>query len=345
MMPENWRVPAATFFAVALVIGAYLVARDAQSPAVAQASAETALLRAIAARDTDQDGLSDWEEALYGTDPRSADSSHLGMTDGEAVAKGLIVPKAIADMTIATSTSAADGSFDYAAEGLTPPTEGTLTASFAQDFFSLYLAAKSAKGGADLSEDDIAAISEQALQSLTTAVAAAPDYKSRDDLAISGSGAEALRTFAVRAEAVLLKNTSEAANTGLGYLRSAIEDGDATAYTHLASMAQMYRRSAVGLAMLSVPKELAADDLLLINTLMRMSEIDSDFARADIDPLAAIIALKQYLPTATALGQAFIHIGDVYANADVTFSAGSPGASFVNVIADVTASQQEVEKP
>src|ERR1035437_7373016 len=127
---KHKQIGAATLFSVVIVVGAYFLARGIESPPVVQASTETALLQAIASKDSDSDGLPDWEESRYGTDPHVADTFHLGMTDGESVAKGLIVPKAIADIPVATSTPTANNNIDYATAGLTPPTEGTPADAF-----------------------------------------------------------------------------------------------------------------------------------------------------------------------------------------------------------------------
>lgn len=330
---QNWRALAATFLAVGIVAGAYTLARGIESPEVAQASAETALLQAIATKDSDGDGLADWEETLYGADPSVSDTFHLGMKDGEAVAKGLVVPKALSDISVATSSPSGGGT-----DGLPPPpAEGTLTADFAKNFFMSYLAAKQAKGGADLSESDMKEVADKAVSSLS-AVAVAPDYKSVKDLTVSGSGADALRAFAMSAEAVLLKNTANATKTPLGYLKSILQDNDTTAFAHLSSLASMYRGAAAGLAALPVPKELATDNLALVNALMRMSQITLDFTKADTDPLATILALQQYQDVARALADAFLNIGKAYAAAGVSLRAGEPGASFVNFAADVIAS-------
>jgi len=339
---ENWRILAATLFSAALVIGAYVIARGVGSPPSAQASEESALLQAIATKDSDNDGLPDWEEALYGTDPRNSDSSKLGMTDGEAVAKGLIVPKAIADMSRATPSP--DGS-QIVDPSLPPaPADGTITAAFAKSFFTLYLVAKQNAGDADLTDADMQNIANQALNSLSSSITVAPDFKSANDLIVSGSGTDALMSFAANAEVVLLKNTSSATTSELKYLKSALMNNDATAYSHIASIAKAYRDSAFGLAILPVPKELASDDLALINAMMRMSEITTDFTRADTDPLAAILALNQYSQAAQSLGMAFVNIGKIYAAAGISLPAGAPGASFVNIIANV-ASKQAATKP
>ena len=342
---EHWRILAAALFSAALVYGAYALARDAGAPAMAEASSETALLQALAARDSTGDGLPDWQKALYGIplNATTTDYFHLGMTDGEAVAKGLIVPKAIADVPTATSSpvggSIGDPSLPAASAS------GTLTAAFAQDFFSLYLARKQAGGNAPLSKSDLQDIANQALASLASSVAVAPDFKSKDDLMISGSGPEAMRAFATNAEAVLVKNTNDATMTDIDYLKGALTDNDTSAFAHIASIAKSYRGGAAGLAVLPVPRELAASDLALMNALMRLSEIDNDFTRAYSDPVVTMIALHQYADAVAALDKAFSDIGVLYKAAGVTLVPGAPGAAFVNMSADSAASPAAATKP
>ncbi|MDP2651757.1 MAG: thrombospondin type 3 repeat-containing protein [bacterium] len=341
-IPENWRVPAAALFSVVLITGAYMLARSVESPPAAQASTETALLQAIAKKDSDNDGLPDWEEALYGTSSNNPDSFSLGMTDGEAVAKGLVVPKVIANIQVATSSP--NGSSDFDSSLPSPAAEGTLTAAFAENFFSLYLATKEAKGGGDLSESELSNISDQALNSLSSAVIAAPDFKSMRNLTVSGSGPDALKAFAASAEAVLLKNTSAATKSEVLYLQDLVEKNDPTALAYITALAKVYRDSAAGLAVLPVPTELAADYLSLINAMARVSETTTDFARVETDPLATILALKQYPDAVLALGTAFINIGNIYKKGGIFLSTGAPGASFVNMIADIE-TQQQVTTP
>ena len=332
---EHWRVLAATLFSAVLIAGVYVLGRGIESPPVAQASTESALLQAIATKDSDVDGLPDWEEALYGTSPSTADTFHLGMTDGEAVTRGLIVPKAIADISVSGSDASPSDA----------PSEGTITAAFAQTFFTLYLAAKQASGGADLSENEMNNVANQALQSLGTALAAAPDFKSAEDLTIHGAGTEALTEFAVRAEAVLLRKTSNATKSEILYLKDAVEKNDTEALPYISSIAKAYRESAIGLTALSVPSELAGDDLALINALMRISRIADDFTKVNDDPLATILALQQYPQAVLALGNAFIHIGTIYQTAGISLPADAPGAAFVNLMQNIATSQQAAKKP
>ena len=289
---QNWRVIGATLFSTVLIIGAYALARGVSSPPVAEASTETALLQSIASRDSDADGLPDWEEALYGTDPHNSDTFKLGMTDGEAVAKGLVVPKAIADVPTATSTPAGRILTDPT---LPIPAEGTITAAFAKNFFTLYLNAVQASGDGNLSESDMQNVASEALSQLAQSVTLAPDFKSMQNLTVTGSGSDALRAFAVSAEAVFLTNKGKATNTETAYLKDVLDNNDTTALSNISSIAKVYRSVAVGLIALPVPTELANDDLVLINAMARMSEITEDFTRVSTKSRQYIHTNRQYL--------------------------------------------------
>ena len=337
---RHWQIVTETLFSVALVFGAYILARGFESPPVVQASTETALLQAIATKDSSGDGLPDWEKALYGipVNATTTDYFHIGMTDGEAVAKGLIVPIAIANIPVATSSA---GSLVVDPSLPPAPAPDTLTAAFAQNFFELYLAAKKANGGADLTESQTSAIADQAVNTLSSAIKPAPDFKSAQNLTVFGSGPVALKAFAINAEAVFKKNTSTATTSELQYLQYAVAQGnDTNAIRQIAAIAKGYQDSAIGLSVLPVPTELAADDLILINQMMRISEIITDFTKVNTDVLATILALKQYPQAVVSLADAFTNIGTIYGAEGATLSPGTPGASFVNLISDMAAKQK-----
>ncbi len=332
---EHWRSILAVLISVVFVRGAYLLARGIELPQVARASSETALLQAIATKDSNGDGLPDWEKTLYGIPINSTttDYFNLGMTDGEAVARGLIVPRAVSDISIATSSSASiESSIN---PSLLVPPKGSLTEVFAQSFFSSYLKAKQKNGGADLSQNDTRAIANQALKTLSSSIRATPNFKTIKQLNISGSGTTALKTFAIQAEAIMTKNTSDAKKSEIKYLQDALQKGDTTAYEHLSSISKAYKDTAVGLSVLQVPTELANTDLMLVNSFMRISQITNDFARANKDPLATILALKQYPKAVLELKQSFINIGNIYTTSGILLTKGAPGASFVNIASDL----------
>lgn len=332
---KHWQISAATLFSVVIVVGAYFLARGIESPPVVQASTETALLQAIASKDFDADGLTDWQEELYGTDPHIADTFHLGMTDGEAVARGLIVPMAIANIQTASSSPVS-----YDGNGLPPPpADGTLTSAFVQNIYNFYLAARDANGGADLSDAQMSEVANESIQSLASIAVIEPDYKSEKDLTVINSDADALKVFAANAEAIFRKNTSTATTSEINYLQYAEQGDDTVAISQMNLIAKGYRDVAAGLSVLPVPKSLAADDLLLINAMMRVSQITSDFAKINTDLLSTIVALEQYPQAVQSLKDAFTHIRDIYKSAGITIPTGTHGASFVGFIDNLVAKQ------
>lgn len=336
----HWRIFAASLFSIVLICGAYVLARGIGSPRLAEASTETELLKAIATRDTDNDGLPDWEESLYGTDPRIADTKNLGMTDGAAVKKGLIVPIAVA-ASPAASTTAPSAPILGA-----PPaaSEGSLTDAFARSFFTLYVSAKQANGGADLTADEISALADQAIAVLASNVSAAPDYKTKADFKVSGTGPTALLEYAASAESVMKVFAPNLPKSELIYLQDAL-NGDATAFTHIETLADAYQNVAKGLAVLPVPQELVDTHLKLVNAMKRISGAARDFARVNSDPMLTMLALKQYPQAVVDLAGAFQAIDTTYKSQHVTIEEGQPGAFFVGVYAKVQAKSLATSTP
>lgn len=340
---RHWKVFGAALVSVLLIVGAVYLSRDGLVP-TASASSEEELLKTLATKDSDRDGLPDWEESLYGTDPQKADSNGLGMTDGEAVRAGLIVPKAIAD--ISNTPGGVSGTNPYDPSLPAPPAEGTLTAAFTQEFLLRYVEAKEENGREPLTPLQIKAIADETIAVLATVVVRAPDFKSLKDLSITDSSPEAMLEYAKKAEAAMKAHAGTARAGELAYLKRALEGTEPEdALVQLASIAKTYRETAAGLAAIPVPGTLAPHHLAIVNTLMRSSEISNDFARVSSDPLAAMLGLQQYPDTALAIGEAFIAIGNTYRDAGITLTADTPGASFVNLMVDLAAKQAAQAAP
>lgn len=335
----HWRIVGALALSVALIVGAYVLARGIHSPPVVQASSEQELLEAIAKRDTDSDGLPDWEEALYGTDPRAADTKNLGMSDQEAVAKGLIVPAAVA---VRGDTPLEPESM--ASSSLPVPPQGTLTRALSESFITEYLQAFAESKDGVLSEEKMKAITDKVLNELDTSVVATPDFKKKSELKIQGSGPESLRAFAAAAEKVYLGHTREPSDTELILLQKVLETGDPVALKHIHNVAGLYEKGAVGLSVLPVPSELVDVHLKMVNALMRMSETTRDFTLADADPIATMIALKQYPEAVKKLGEAFAEVNQIYTRAGVVLEFDEAGVGYVRLIEWLMADQEAAEK-
>jgi hypothetical protein len=95
--------------------------------------------------DSDGDGLKDWEETLWGTDPLNPDSDGDGISDGEEIRlnRNPLVKGEGEKVTISSSTSSA-------------PETLTATDRFSREFFTRYVALK--QSGKKVTQNEINAI-------------------------------------------------------------------------------------------------------------------------------------------------------------------------------------------
>jgi hypothetical protein len=334
----NGKILGAVFFSAVLIVGAYTVARGVQAPSIAQASTEAELLKQIAARDSDADGLSDWEEALYGTDAFKADTRGLGMTDAQAVATGLIIPKRNYDSSTAPSSPTSGNTID---PSLIVPAEHTITKALSEDLTTSYASAVANSPNGHLTEADMQKLRNRLIGLLDETLVPSPDFLSYRELKVSGSGEDALKAFAIAAEAVFMANKAKVNNKGeIAHLKDALQNDDKLALGYIVGISMLYYKAAVGLSVLPVPEELVDADKALINALYRLSLITADFTRAYSDPLLVMHALKQYPGAVQNLGDALIRINTVYKTSGVKINESEPGASFVYLVDRFVAKQK-----
>lgn len=316
-----------------MISGAYLAARGGSGTPLAQASTETALLEQIAQRDSTGDGLPDWEKSLYGIplDATSTDYFGLGMTDGEAVAKGLLVPKADGP---AAATPAPDTANPTMIGGTPAPERGSLTDTFAKSFFSLYVAAMQANGGS-LTNDQINTLAQQALQQLSASATPAPDFKTMADIKVSGSGPDALKGYAAAVEHIMSVHGAKLPESELQYLQDYLDSNDSAALDHIRQLAAAYHDTASGLSALTVPQELATTHLALINALARIGDEATDFSRVTTDPLVSMLALQNYPQEVANMIAAFSALQGTFESEHVSIPSGQPGAQFQILVSNL----------
>ncbi len=267
----------ASLFSILLIAGAYGVATwgGVRLPS-AEASTQSELLQAIAQKDADQDDLPDWEESLYGTDPGVRDSRGLGMTDGEAVAKGLIVPQVAAPTTF----EATDDSAPL-----------TLTAVFSRQLFLSYISLKIEKNGAALTSAEMSELTKTTIARLKeTNLTALVRSAAEVEITVSSEGA--LAAYAASAEAVFRAHEpDDAGKDELAHLKDAVA-GDAAAYERVRVRGQSYRNVAAGLMALPVPSTLVDEHIALVNALERLGTLVGEMAGLEVDPLGSMLALR-----------------------------------------------------
>ncbi len=253
--------------------------------------------------DTDGDGLEDWEEALWGTDPNNPDTDGDGAGDNDEVRAGRD-PLAPGPDDLLANRLLREGAPRAATSAST-----TLTQSLARNFFGSYLSLK-------LAGEFDARTKEYLVGRLinTTALAAAPRLYTAADFASTTvpATAAARRAYAEGLRALLARVRDKARHDEVLLLYSAEQEGNAEAREALKGNAAAYREALRALTALRVPEDARALHVRLANLFSRLERLARSLAESDTDPVAALVALQDYqpliaeIPDAVAQARAYV---------------------------------------
>jgi hypothetical protein len=307
--------------AVALVGGAYFLS-SAHISSVNAASTDDAL-RAYATQDSDGDGLPDWEEALFGTDPHKTDSKNLGMTDAQAVQSGKIALKVGQN---ASSTPSAGESLASTIPGQQAATS-SMTAQFAQAFFNNYI---STRGSRPPTQAEAQQFVQGAVANLVQS-GIRPDVYTASSMHISGSGSASLQAYAAAMDQVLSSHSAAVAYDEITYFSDAAQKNDKSAVASLKAISSAYVSTAQAAATVSVPNEAAQAHLAFVNSMSRLGTTIDDLSGVQGDPIRALVALGNYTPDGSAFIKSLQAFGPVFAQDNLVITTG-PGSRFYALV-------------
>jgi len=256
-------------------------------------------------RDDDGDGLLNWEEALYKTDPIKADSDNDGIPDGAEVEAG------DSPLVSGTSTSASS------------ETEYTPTDKLSQELFRQYLSLKST--GSDITPELSSRIAELVLSQDYSDEK--PAYSASDIKTTSETSVTAIRKY----------------GNDLGKILSAPPAGDITEidiFQRLSSepienykddltrIASRYEAMLKKLVLLPAPKEFAKAQADLANAITFFHAAVNGSLELETDPIDAIAEIGRYDYGIEILKSALKNMSSQFRGKGITFSANEAGALF-----------------
>lgn len=308
-------------FAVIVITGAWFLSKPGGA-SLANAESTEALLKSYAIQDTDGDGLPDWEESLYGTDPKKADTDGDGVNDAQAVKEGLV------KLSLSAEVPAAPGP-DLAADipGTTAAST-TLTDQFSQVFFNNYI---QSRGDSVPTQEEMQTFVENAVTSLEQS-RQRPDAYTASDLKVSGQGADALKAYAAAAEQAFIANDSHLPYGEMTYLSDAVLKNDSSAFTAIEKLSASYGSMARAIAAIPTPSDLAEGDLALINSLAHLSDTLTDLGAVEADPVRGMLGLAEYQTDSQAFTDSIVALGAIYAKNGISVSEGTSGAHFIQTV-------------
>jgi hypothetical protein len=232
-------------------------------------------------KDTDGDGLKDWEEVLYGTSIVNADSDGDGTNDDDEVRAGRDPLKPGPDDT---TTTTGESFAQYRA-----PKDISKTEGLARELFATYASLKTGGGiGTEFQNQAVEAVVERYVQESVVYTYSSDEltYASTQDSETIAEYRTAVRE-ALQAAAVVERSELEV----YAYL---IDSGRSVYEEELSRNASIYRGIAQALKRIPVPLLLSANHLALMNALMDFAAAIDDMVATYRDPLAALIATSAY---------------------------------------------------
>lgn len=242
-------------------------------------------------QDSDEDGIYDWEEGLWGTDPNKEDSDADGVSDGEEIA---IRKKEVqAENNLSEEDPGSESS--------------NQTEIFARQLLSTASLAEQQGGLSAESMEDFSKAFGDSIASSTI-----PDRFTLADLKLSS-----VSNAAYKAE--LAKAFDEYRKANISELGSIyrLANDDASASGDLERIAQLYAKLSDNLLKIQTPHAIAGTHLVLANNSLKLSIIFESMKALAEDPLSAVAGFKQYQKYSLEMESAIIRLTAYFSSVGV----------------------------
>lgn len=309
----------ASVIAVVLVAGAYVL--SGPIPFIDRVTAESSdeLLRAYAVKDSDNDGLTDWQESLYGTDPGNPNSFRADITDGEAARQELLTPRSLV-------REEEDLSKDLPGSD---PSPDSLTEEFSKKFLAQYLLTR---GNEPPGDAEVAQFVSDAINELVRDGLAKPRYATKDVKIAAGEGAATFLVYMQEMQAISDAHEPLLEDRDVAYIRKAVEEDDAEALKKLAAMSKTYEDLAEEIMRVRVPESAIAAHVATANALNYLAVSTDDIAAYRDDPIRTLLGIGEYRESIRLVLEALAMMHGPMVRSGVVVSSTAPEYDFYKTV-------------
>jgi len=243
-------------------------------------------LKDIIEKDSDNDGLPDWEEALWGTDPNLKD------TNGDGISDLIEITQKKKNLQINSSPK----------EQVSELNE---TEVFARNLFTTVAALKQAGQFNEKSVADLSAAFTQSIleNSLTDAFALS-------DLKKVASTKENNQAYLENINKLTENYRHFNLGSELEILGNAVQKKDEKDVAQLKDMGEAYQKFGAELSKIEVPEEIAENHLVMVNSAIKMGGALVNLAQVFTNPLNAIKYLPAYKQASEDFQKSIDDLGD-----------------------------------
>jgi len=263
-------------------------------------------------KDTDNDGLKDWEETLRKTNPNDPDSDDDGIPDGDETYSYSSARKEVEEVMD-----------NIAAEDL------TATEKFGREFLVRYLERK--KQGLTIDEyategmanELIADIAQKTNFVLYTSANIQPIPRNTEDI---------LREYGNRMGRIITRNSPEKTVSPVALTAEALENKNPEELAQLKPLLEGFENSVAEALLVPVPSDLLELHVDFINALSITETALLGLQNVFEDPLTALVRMGQYQQGIQLLQISLQNISDYYKQGNVFYNNNEEGAAFVGVL-------------
>ena len=254
-------------------------------------------------RDSDGDGLKDWEEILWKTDANKADTDGDGTSDADEIKNGR-------DPILAGPNDKLKKPEEIGKQATTTPR--TLTDKIAREFASNYLtAAGSSEGSIDMFQQK--AISESLIESLSRDALLYKDSFSSANVRVEqSSSSDGIKIYLNRAGDFLNKTFANLQKPEIEIVNEILAAERYEDLKKLVAYVAAYQKTVEFLKQENVPASYASLHLELMNIMQNTAAADSFMMVTDKDPARGLAGLALYLKQVERLEQFYKSGGNIY---------------------------------
>jgi|GEM_PF-1497932 hypothetical protein len=269
--------------------------------------------------DNDEDGLANWEEAMWGTNPDNSDTDGDGTSDAiEFVAERNPLVNAAND---SLTNYPAIPSLKSAETGYATRTSG-IAQAFASQLYALGLSKNDTAGSGSIALNNI--LKNELVQGKLS------DTYTADAVITTNDTIDAYRVYGnTLGTLVATYKTQGEPRASNAIINDAFIRQDLIALTALAPYAQYLQDNGASLVALPVPKGFLTQHVNLVNGMINMGKALDILTKSAGDPFMALLGLSEYTTSYTRFYDALLAFSVECDKQKTTFGLDDPGNIFI----------------
>ncbi len=300
----------ALLVAVCIMAAGYIVSAIShkavtyQAPLQPLVAVESSTTNAVLSADSDGDGLSDWEEALWKTDPHKADTDGDGTPDGAEVRAGR-------DPLVKGPNDKIETAVEVPAQ-----TEHQLTPTekLSRDVLTTYLQLKQQQANGSGNPPSLEDVLKQNEVKIT-----ATEY-TPDQFSVVYDSPQSINAYANYVVGVLRTYLNPNQQSEIEILQTALQKDDPNLIKQLSTRADNYRAIVKSLLTAKVPQSALMLHTDFVNTVSLLAETVNAMSMVQSDSVTALSALTTYQSTGLLFDQQFTSLNNYFKQHSVQFT-------------------------